>query len=386
MSSDDDSCRAEELLEARLTRADLAAAEGRGSDDFVLKDRFGFFLTDQFHKELSLAPAELDRRRRKEEERAKKWEAMFRKWKKFDKNEATALLPPLSPTHVTTSVPVPVPSTIHSTSLTVVEDRSAAAVEAEPSSLSLPLSLLADPRLSRGLLVIDNSHNAEKLKERVRKGIPEVVRAEAWKRLLRVDLLRSSLLSEQSLQSLDTSSLDEKTREEIERDIDRTFPRHELFVEAQGAGQRSLRNLLQWYAVLDPEVGYCQGMGFIAGLFLTYMSEEDAFYMFYAALQRSSAPLRLLYLPRLTETKKVLFVFEKLCEMHLPQLWAHLTGEGMHPTMFFTEWMMCIFCRGFSFELVTRVWDIFLHEGNIKIVYRVSLAILKVYDIALHAF
>jgi TBC1 domain family member 10 len=133
-------------------------------------------------------------------------------------------------------------------------------------------------------------------------------------------------------------------------------------------------------------VGYCQGMGFIAGLFLTYMSEEDAFYMFYAALQRSSAPLRLLYLPRLTETKKVLFVFEKLCEMHLPQLWAHLTGEGMHPTMFFTEWMMCIFCRGFSFELVTRVWDIFLHEGNIKIVYRVSLAILKVYDIALHAF
>jgi hypothetical protein len=45
---------------------------------------------------------------------------------------------------------------------------------------------------------------------------------------------------------------------------------------------------------------------------------------------------------------------------------------------YFTEWAMTLFCRGFSFELVTRVFDIFLLEGDYKIVYRVSLAILKV--------
>lgn len=39
---------------------------------------------------------------------------------------------------------------------------------------------------------------------------------------------------------------------------------------------------------------------------------------------------------------------------------------------------MTLFCRGFSFELVTRVFDIFLLENHYKIVYRVSLAILKV--------
>jgi hypothetical protein len=72
--------------------------------------------------------------------------------------------------------------------------------------------------------------------------------------------------------------------EEIERDIDRTFPRHILFVENNGQGQLSLRKLLRWYAILDPEVGYCQGMGFLAGLFLTYMIEEHAFYTFYSVL------------------------------------------------------------------------------------------------------
>jgi hypothetical protein len=40
---------------------------------------------------------------------------------------------------------------------------------------------------------------------------------------------------------------------------------------------------------------------------------------------------------------------------------------------------MTMFCRGFSFDLVTRVWDIYLAEGSFKIVYRVSLAILKVF-------
>jgi hypothetical protein len=47
---------------------------------------------------------------------------------------------------------------------------------------------------------------------------------------------------------------------------------------------------------------------------------------------------------------------------------------------------MTLFCRGFSFELVTRVFDIFLLEGDYKIVYRVSLAILKVSSPALLVF
>ena len=31
------------------------------------------------------------------------------------------------------------------------------------------------------------------------------------------------------------------------------------------------------YAVSDPEVGYCQGSAFIAGMLLLHMPEEDAF-------------------------------------------------------------------------------------------------------------
>ena len=97
-------------------------------------------------------------------------------------------------------------------------------------------------------------------------------------------------------------------------------------------------------------------------------------------MQRKSCPLRLMYLPKLSETQKILHVFDELAGLHLPKLWTHFTLEGIHPTMFVTEWIMTFFCRGFSFELVTRVWDIFMFEGDMKIIYRVSLAILKYFE------
>jgi hypothetical protein len=93
---------------------------------------------------------------------------------------------------------------------------------------------------------------------------------------------------------------------QIDRDIDRTFPKHVLFENEESIGQSALRRILQYYAAIDAEVsllsaacskprpqllflhplqvGYCQGMGFIAALFLTYLVEEEAFYCFYAVL------------------------------------------------------------------------------------------------------
>lgn len=49
-------------------------------------------------------------------------------------------------------------------------------------------------------------------------------------------------------------------------------------LEARG-GQASLRRVLKAYSVYDREIGYCQGMNFIAGMFLTLMSEEESFWM-----------------------------------------------------------------------------------------------------------
>lgn len=63
----------------------------------------------------------------------------------------------------------------------------------------------------------------------------------------------------------------------ISKDINRTFPEHALFTES-GHMRGALFNVLRAYALYNPDVGYCQGMGFMAGMLVLYMNEEDAFF------------------------------------------------------------------------------------------------------------
>ena len=52
----------------------------------------------------------------------------------------------------------------------------------------------------------------------------------------------------------------------------RTFPTHPYFKDDNGLGQTALCNVLKAYSMFDVEVTYCQGMNFVAGLLLTYVS------------------------------------------------------------------------------------------------------------------
>lgn len=75
------------------------------------------------------------------------------------------------------------------------------------------------------------------------------------------------------------------TDPDIIKDISRTFPHHVYYSQRHGPGQRALYNVLKAYSIYDRTVGYVQGMGFVAGTLLLYMSEEDAFWVLVALLK-----------------------------------------------------------------------------------------------------
>lgn len=72
---------------------------------------------------------------------------------------------------------------------------------------------------------------------------------------------------------LEQDSWHQATKDQIEKDIHRTMPGHILFQEA-AQGRKMLTNVLLAYSMYNPEVGYCQGMGFLTAMFLMYMPEE----------------------------------------------------------------------------------------------------------------
>lgn len=215
-----------------------------------------------------------------------------------------------------------------------------------------------------------------KVKKRIRKGIPDALRGLVWQLLSGG---RSLLLQHEGVyhQLMLYESSMEQIELEIVRDLNRTYPSHVYFQQRQGPGQRSLFNVLKAYSVYDRQVGYVQGMGFIAGLLLLYMCEEDAFWTLVALLKRRfHPPMEGLYTDGFPLLQQYFFQFERLIKQECPRIGTHFDQENVYPIMFCSHWFNTVFAYSLPFEHLLRVWDVFLFEGW-KIVFRVGILLLK---------
>jgi len=218
----------------------------------------------------------------------------------------------------------------------------------------------------------------DKCKALIRQGIPEFLRGAVWQKLA----LSRELLQKYPVDVYDRmcSTQTAPCESDIVRDINRTFPKHVLYRDRQGLGQQQLLNVLRAYSVFNAEVGYCQGMGFICGVLLMYMREDDAFLMLISLLENYR--MAGLFMPNLPLLNKYFFQLQRLLEMQMPHLYNHLVQQGVEPTMYASQWFMTVCIYNFPFATVVRVWDIFLAEG-VKIIFRIALAILKLNQEAL---
>lgn len=106
---------------------------------------------------------------------------------------------------------------------------------------------------------------------KIRAGIPDPLRGQLW---LSIAGARDPALEEKYHQLCRESSPHEP---QIGKDVGRSFPNHDYFRNPQSAGQRALSNVLKCFSIYDPEIGYCQGLGFPVGTLLKNMGEREAF-------------------------------------------------------------------------------------------------------------
>lgn len=102
-------------------------------------------------------------------------------------------------------------------------------------------------------------------------GIPEALRCQLWQKLSYTEN-RPDLTDKYRI----LITKETKCEDTILRDVNRTFPAHDFFKD-DGSGQESLYKVSKAYSVYDQEVGYCQGLSFIAASLLLHMPEEEAF-------------------------------------------------------------------------------------------------------------
>ncbi|CAB3257281.1 unnamed protein product [Arctia plantaginis] len=203
----------------------------------------------------------------------------------------------------------------------------------------------------------------------VRVGVPEALRGEVWLRLAGVDQNDKLMETYRTLISKDCPF-----EQVIQRDIARTFPAHDFFREAGGLGQDSLLRMARAYAVYDHEVGYCQGLSFLAATLLLHMPEEQAFCLLVKLMYGYG--LRELYKDGFEALYMRLHQLDRLMEEQLNDLRVHFQELGVEPHMFASQWFLTVFTARFPLPLVYHILDVFLLQG-IDTLFQIALALLS---------
>ncbi|XP_050304026.1 rab GTPase-activating protein 1-like isoform X2 [Anthonomus grandis grandis] len=204
----------------------------------------------------------------------------------------------------------------------------------------------------------------------VKLGIPEALRGEVWQRLAGVE--EDSDMMNQYRVLITKECPCENV---IERDIARTFPAHNFFKEAGGLGQDSLYRVSKAYAVYDSEVGYCQGLSFLAATLLLHMPEEQAFCVLVKLMY--DYKLRDFYKQGFENLYLRLYQLNRLMEEQLSPLWNHFMEHKIETHMFASQWFLTLFTARFPLYFVFHIIDVFLLQG-IDTLFQMALALLMV--------
>lgn len=164
---------------------------------------------------------------------------------------------------------------------------------------------------------------------------------------------------------------------EIRRDINRTFPNLKFFMELKSLGQNQLFNVLKAYSIFNPEVGYCQGMGFIAGMLLSHMDELDAFNLLVALMKKEGEyNMQGLYKPGLPLLNEYLAQLDKMIDSDMPRLGDHFTALGIETSMFASQWILTLFVYNLEWSQAKLMMNLFL-VFKMDIVLKFALYILQ---------
>ncbi|ETN64143.1 hypothetical protein AND_004122 [Anopheles darlingi] len=203
----------------------------------------------------------------------------------------------------------------------------------------------------------------------VRSGIPEALRGSVWQRLACVENRKEMFDSYRVLITKETSC-----ETVIQRDINRTFPAHKFFKENGGTGQENLYKVSKAYAVYDTEVGYCQGLSYIAASLLLHMPEEEAFCVLVALMYNYG--LRDMFKMGFESLYLRLYQLNRLMKDQLPDLYEHFAQMGVESHMFASQWFLSLFTARFPLYFVFYILDVFLLDG-IPVLFQVALTLLS---------
>ncbi|XP_041122955.1 TBC1 domain family member 14-like isoform X4 [Polyodon spathula] len=168
----------------------------------------------------------------------------------------------------------------------------------------------------------------------------------------------------------------EASLELIKLDISRTFPNLCIFQKG-GPYHDMLHSILGAYTCYRPDVGYVQGMSFIAAVLILNLDTADAFIAFANLLNK---PCQMAFF-RVDHSLMLTYfaAFDVFFEENLPKLFEHFKKNNLTPDIYLIDWIFTLYSKSLPLDLACRVWDVFCRDGD-EFLFRTALGILKLYE------
>lgn len=198
----------------------------------------------------------------------------------------------------------------------------------------------------------------------------------------------SSIVVKESSSSLSSSRRSSMTDVsdticQIKRDLFRTFPGSQFFMNPVHISQ--LGDVITTFSLAHKQqLGYCQGMNFLAGVLLQVSdSEEESFWLLSLIMDKYN--LRGLFVEGLPLLHLLRFEFLFLLHATMKDVHDHLETLQVTPEMFAVKWFFSMFAYSFKLNVVVEIWDFLLaakpprelHAGFQRCIIMVSLGITR---------
>ena len=166
----------------------------------------------------------------------------------------------------------------------------------------------------------------------------------------------------------------------IRLDVNRTN-----FETDKEINREKINRILNALSLCCPDVNYSQGMNFIAAFLLNICGDEkEAFYIFLCLLLTSDYGS--LFTKDLANLKKYFYVFERIIDIMLPELYNYLKINNLKVSFFISPWFITLFTDTYlnienreNPKVLLRIWDLFLFSGC-KSILKVGISLLKNFE------
>ncbi|CAI2355722.1 unnamed protein product [Caenorhabditis sp. 36 PRJEB53466] len=162
-------------------------------------------------------------------------------------------------------------------------------------------------------------------------------------------------------------------QKQINLDLLRTMPNNVHFMSANSKGVTQLLQVLHAFCLHNPQIGYCQGMNFLAATALLFVGPEDAFWFLIAITERYFD--KTYFDSNLTGAQADQEVLKGLLEVQHPKIMKHLQNLDIDVASFTLNWFIALFFDAVPFNTLLRIWDCFLLEGP-KVLFRFAIVLI----------